>query len=338
MELFNKYKNKDFIIITNYINRCINNPDAALTENELSKELLGDAQNTFNELITALFNKNPNGLDSKHPNANLFMEYQGGIIPIRDNYIPIRLSTAEKSWLLYMLQNGNAKLFLEEEIINTLTAELKADLNIPDISKCIDIRTLNDRPAITYTEETKKIFRTIVSAIKEKRAITITNTAFNGIKYENQLVYPYKLEYSPQFDSFSLSALNVELNRPIKMNLQNLSNISICEPIDHYDDFIKEFETKLTTIREKEPVVIEITDEKNGYDRCSYKFSSFDRICYENENGNLTMNIFYYRFQKDEIIRNLMFLGPAVRIISPANIREEFISILKDTYDTYDNA
>lgn len=335
MELFNKYKNKDFITITNYINRCINNPDAALTEDELTKEMLGDAQNTFHELITALFNKNPNGLDPKQPNANLFMEYQEKILPIQNNYIPIRLSTAEKAWLLYFLENRNAALFLEEDLINDLTSKLKADFHIPDLSKCIDIRALNDQPSVPYSAETKKNFRIIVSAIQEKRALTLTNTAFNGIQYENQLVYPYKLEYSPQFDSFSLSALNVERNRPIKMNLQNLSNLSIGEPIDHYKDFLQEFEAKLHAIREKEPVVIEITDEKSGYDRCCYLFSSFDRICYENENGNLTMNIFYYRFQKDEIIRNLLFLGPAVRILSPTTIRDELILILKETYERY---
>lgn len=336
MELFNKYKNKDFISITNYINHCINDTSSALTEEELSAELLGTAQNTFDELIAALLNQNKNGLDPKHPNANLLIKSNHKLLPIRNNYVPVRLSVAEKSWLLYILHDEKAELFLDKDIIANLIADLKADLSLPDIAKCIDIRTLGHKELTHYSDETKSTFRTLVVAIKEKKAITVTNSAFNGQVYENQLVYPYKLEYAPQFDSFSLSAYNVEAKRPIKMNLQNLSDVQICEPIAHYNDFIQDFESKLAAIRETIPVTIEITDEKNGYDRCSYKFASYDRVCYENEHGNLTMNIYYYRFQKDEIIRNLMFLGPSVQIIGPAHMKEEFVSFLKKAYDRYE--
>ena len=337
MELFNKYKNKDFISVTNYINHCINDTSTALTEEELSAMLLGDAQNTFNELIVALLNKNTNGLDPKYPNANLFLESNGKMLPIRNNYIPVRMSIAEKAWLLYILQDEKSKLFLDEDVIIDLISDLKTNLSIPDISKCIDVRNLGNNELHTYSNNTIILFRTIITAIKEQMSITVTNSAFNGKTYKNQLVYPYKLEYSPQFDSFSLSAYNPESKRPIKMNLQNLSDIKICEPIQNYNDFIKDFESQLASIRESVPVVIEITDEKNGYDRCSYKFASYDRICYENENGNLTMNIYYYRFQKDEIIRNLMFLGPSVKILGPSDIKEEFVSVLKKAYKRYEN-
>lgn len=35
MKLFNKYKNKNFMYLTNYINSCISNEELALTPEEL---------------------------------------------------------------------------------------------------------------------------------------------------------------------------------------------------------------------------------------------------------------------------------------------------------------
>lgn len=336
MELFNKYKNKDFTFMTNYINSCINNPDMAISPEEMTSLLLGNSHNTFEEIINALLNKNKNGLDPKNPNADLLFVQNKVLQPIRNNYIPIRLSVAEKAWLFYVLQDEKSQLFLEEETVNSLLEVLRTDLNLPEISKCIDIRNLGmNKSNALYSEENKLCFKKIIQGIQEQRQLIVTNTTFGGIKYENQTILPYKLEFSPQFNSFSLSALLIDAQRPVKMNLMNLSNIELGEPIPDYDSFVSSFEDTLTKTRAAEPITIEIQNDKNGYDRCSYKFASFDRICYENEEGHLIMNIYYYRFQKDEILRNLMFLGPTVKIIAPEDIKNEYILNLKAAFDKY---
>ena len=60
MELFNKYKNKNFAFLTNYINSCINDESLALTPDQLQTLLSGSSQSTFEEFILALANKNTN--------------------------------------------------------------------------------------------------------------------------------------------------------------------------------------------------------------------------------------------------------------------------------------
>lgn len=336
MKLFNNYKNKDFTFITNYINNCINNPASAISPEYMSLILAGDTHNAFKEIIDALLNKNENGIDAKQPNADLFFTRDNKLLPIRNNYIPIRLSVAEKSWLFYILQDEKSQLFLDKEIIDKLLSELKDDLSLPVISKCIDIRSLGtNKSNALYSDENKASFKKIIQGIQDKRYLILTNTTFGGDKYENQLLIPYKLEFSPQFNSFSLSAFLTDAKRPVKMNLMNISNVQFGELVSDYEEFINFFENEINKTRAVEPITIEIKNDKNGYDRCSYKFASFDKICYENENGNLIMNIYYYRFQKDEILRNLMFLGPTVKIIAPSNIQEEYIMNLKLAYDKY---
>lgn len=43
----------------------------------------------------------------------------------------------------------------------------------------------------------------------------------------------------------------------------------------------------------------------------------------------------YNRFQKDEIVRNILFLGHYVKVISPQNITDEVISLIKNSYKNY---
>ena len=54
MELFNKYKNKNFAFITNYINNCVNDDSLALTEDELREQLSGASQSSFEEFLLAI--------------------------------------------------------------------------------------------------------------------------------------------------------------------------------------------------------------------------------------------------------------------------------------------
>ena len=51
MKLFNKYKNKNFMYLTNYINSCISNEELALTPEELEYQLLGTSQGSVNYFV-----------------------------------------------------------------------------------------------------------------------------------------------------------------------------------------------------------------------------------------------------------------------------------------------
>ena len=57
MELFNKYKNKNFTYLTNYINGCLSDEGYALSAEELSNQLSGSSQSTFEEFVQAIVNR-----------------------------------------------------------------------------------------------------------------------------------------------------------------------------------------------------------------------------------------------------------------------------------------
>lgn len=335
MKLFNKYKNKNFAFITNYINSCVNDDSLALTEEDIKEQLSGASQRSFEEFLLAL----TNACDTSETyNAAILYCQNDVMLPLRQIPIPVRASLAEKAWLYYILQNSKSDLFLEMETKQKLLSALENEIDryrYPIKADYIDIRSLSPDNQLVITEEFLTNFKTIVSAIKHHRRLFVTNTAFSGQVYQDQEIFPYKLEYSAQFDSFSLSCYPLDAKRPVKMNLTNLSSVKLGDKIEKYDQFLFDFEKKLKNTKEKVPVTIEIKNQADAYDRCTYLFSSYDTFCYDKGDDTLIMNIYYYRFQKDEIIRNILFLGHYVKVVSPKNIVDEVISEITAAYNAY---
>ncbi len=335
MELFNKYKNKNFTFLTNYINGYISGNSSALTEEALCEQLSGTAQSSFEEFLLALVNS-PNAADGR--TAALLYRENGEMYPIRQAAVPIRATIAEKAWLYYILQDSKADLFLEPQTKEKLIAALEADpdrTRYPIKPEYIDIRRLSPDNRLWITEEYAAHFKTIVQAIQDHRYLFVGNTAFSGNVYANQKVIPYKLEYAAQFDSFSLSCYPLEAKRPVKMNLRNLSSVQLGEDVEDYKKFTSDFESMLADVKEKTPITIEIQSQAEAYDRCAYLFSSYNTVCYDKGNNSLIMRIYYYRFQKEEIIRNILYLGHYVKIIAPEPLVEEVISEIRRAYKAY---
>lgn len=335
MKLFNKYKNKNFAFITNYINNCINDESLALTEEELKEQLAGSSQSSFEEFLLALTNT----CNTKESyNADILYRKNNVMLPIRQIPVPIRASIAEKAWLYYVLQNSKSDLFLKPETKEKLIAALESEIDLhrfPIQQEYIDIRALSPDNQLPITDQFSVNFKTIVNAIRQHRQLYVTNHSFSGQIYHEQEIYPYKLEYSAQFDSFSLSCYPQDVKRPVKMNLRNLSNVRVGETIKDYKAFLANFQRHLADTKEQKPVTIQIKNQAEAYDRCAYLFSSYDTFCYDNGNDTLIMNIYYYRFQKEEIVRNILYLGHYVKVISPKNIVDEVISAIKDAYRCY---
>lgn len=335
MELFNKYKNKNFAFITNYINSCLNDDSLALTEEAIKAQLSGASQSSFEEFLLALTNACDT---SESYNANILYCQNDVMLPLRQIPIPVRASLAEKAWLYYILQNSKSDLFLEMETKQKLLSALEKEIDkyrYPIKADYIDIRSLSPDNQLIITEEFLANFKTIVSSIKQHRRLFVTNTTFSGQIYQDQEVCPYKLEYSAQFDSFSLSCYPLDTKRPVKMNLTNLSSVKLGDEIEKYDQFLSDFEKQLKNTKENVPVSIEIKNQAEAYDRCAYLFSSYDTLCYDKGNDTLIMNIYYYRFQRDDIIRNILFLGHYVKVVSPKNVVDEVISEITAAYNAY---
>lgn len=229
-------------------------------------------------------------------------------------------SGAELQWLLHVLQSPFVSLFLDEPERRMLTDAL-CKAGVPDLMRHIQTFGFAE-PELPDTVT----FRMILSAIREHRYLQITNHARNGNIYRNQTVIPLKLEYSAVTGKWFLSFSPEDGSRPIKAFLSSLSDISAGEVIA---------EEKRPDLRElmqekkAEPLILHVYPEMNTPARAIAFFSQYDTTVVREDDGGLRMQIQYYVFDKETLLRQIIGFGPYVQVLAPESAVERMRTYLR---------
>lgn len=311
MELFNKYKNRDVIYLRNYINSVLYDPKKALSPEALQSALDGP-----DEAIGAiLFKKDDHAL------------------PLRDSVLTVRTSTAERAWLKKVLTDPKADLFLSPALKEKLQKRLAADPSVPDLATYLDVRKASRQASFT---DIAPAFRRLVQALEEGRYVDVVNESNKGPVYHNHDVIPHKLEYDIRRDRFYFSCFPTDAGRPVKMDLKRLTSVTLGRPIEDYDKKIAALvKEQLYMMREAVPVRLKIADAQDALDRCAYLFSAYDTVCHRTEEGDLVMDVTYYQFQRQSLVRLILYLGPYATVVSPEDMRAEIIDLVRRSYESY---
>lgn len=310
MDLFNKYKNKDFAYLTNYINTVLST---------------GNCLSTYK--ILQFFNKTKSFDETKkyvikNNNCVFYKNEKNHLIPIHNNPIIARLTKAERIWLYDILHDPKASLFLDKNTIDMIINDLKNTNNPPYIlsNNELYIQKLNNEAPHIYTDKEKEIFNKIINAIENKKYITIIiNNIDTNELYSIENIVPYKIEYRQEDDSLHLIYFNNEKNSLHTIPVLNIKSIEINGNIKKYEKTMYDIKNAIEYLRVKKPVIIEIENIDNAFQRATYKFALYDRIIYEKDNL-IFMEIYYNETQQEEIISSILQLGKYVKVLSPADI------------------
>lgn len=341
MNLFNEYENKNLQFLLNYLNFATD--FTAITEEEFELLLNGSSEKlTSAEIIDCILNRDkiddtPKSRNQKQSNLNLFYRSDDCINSVMswDTLLPERTTKAERSWLKMILADSKADFFLFPYTKAKLSSVLDAD-DAPDITGCFDTRSMRKTPT-TYSEQDISHFKSLVSVIKNKLPLELSYSDPTGSN-TNVFVYPYKLKYDELYDRISLLAFDSKTACYLEISLED---ILYCNPAPSlakqrsYPDFIF---SALNTHKVKTPITLEIMDtdlhksdsarNTMAVDRAGYYFSNYTTKCYEDDH-KLVIDIFYYDFQKQEVIRKILALGRFVRVLAPDSIRQEVIDELQ---------
>lgn len=170
-------------------------------------------------------------------------------------------------------------------------------------------------------------FRKIICAIRERRLISYRYRVRTQHEYLEATCLPWKLEYSAYDRRWWIILYDTQEGRTIKTPLNHLRDIQLLEKSAVTDSAILEAMEKL---RMKEPVILHIRDSHNALQRCFIIFENQEITGsdYAPETGYV-LKMRAFRFDREEILRQLMYLGPNVRLAEPADLREELRQRLK---------
>lgn len=163
-------------------------------------------------------------------------------------------------------------------------------------------------------------FRDIMRAIRQRRMIGYRYRIQGKQGEQTAVCLPWKLEYSAYDRRWWVILYDINDDRTIKAPLNHLRDIQILSESPVTDQKII---SSMEMLRMKQPVELHIRDAHNALQRCFTVFENQEILgsSYSLETGYvLRLNAF--QFDREEILRQLLYLGPNVRLEAPQDMKE----------------
>lgn len=298
MKIFNEKKNRYFAIARRILNKSVVD---SIHKTEVQEMI---CEQGFDEYDYEFYSSLVGIETSSFGNMSLLRENGDRVTPIIQKQIPLHLTTVEKEWLCSILKDDKIRCFLSESTLQ----KLKEKLNLEEETVCTENQTI-------YA---------ILKSIQENLWIVCNNTSAFGQIYTNSIVAPYKMEYSKYQDAFWLIGFLVKENKLVKMLIDRMEVVNTVQPSKTID-----FDSIISSYLAPNPIVLELTDERGALERALHMFSSYKKDgYYDSDTGIHHLKIYYYLFDEKELMKNIISLGPYVKVIEPKAIGEKIKQML----------
>ena len=236
-----------------------------------------------------------------------------------DNGIAARVTTAELVWLRAMLEDPGAAFLLPDNLREKLRQTLAA---VPEWPRKTIWQTVqeqgDDRTALQGR------LAIIWQALREKRQLAYANRDSRGQLHEG-ICSPCRLEYDAAANCYYLIIWQPDEARAIKMRVARLASVQCLDaPIPAGTE--EAFHHFLTDRRQIVTFRLELS---------FMMFASYDKeASYDEEADTYTIQLYYYDFDRREILQQILSLGAAATVLAPADMREAIIERLQAAWQT----
>lgn len=226
----------------------------------------------------------------------------------------------EKEWLKTLLQDSGCYPFIPEGIRHKLAIVL-ADteaLPMPPVFDSPDLQTPSIRKALSDFQEGLLQQHHVLFYRQEAEAPWV--------------VQPLRLEYDALTGHFSYF-IHDEAKGFHRIPAQAIARISRLDtPLPK--DLESRYQTFLADCQQT--LVLKVSPKWNAVERCFLLFAAYEKeAIYEEEADLYTLKIQCYDFDLPSILDDIFSLGSAVILVSPANLRQQLIQRLKESYARY---
>ena len=256
--------------------------------------------------------------------ANIVQKTEHGVkIAPGMNAFQIPPGQIELDYLQYILRLPEAAMFLDETLIRKIKTE------DTDFFEAVQVIGAHGEQVPEYPGPDG--FRLLLQAIRQGRFIRYSYRTKNDETLVETTAQPWKVEYNAYDKRWWVILYVPAEDRTVKARLENLRNICLLEPSDIKNEKIEEAVDRLLA---PEPIVLEVSPEKGALERC---FMVFENQLFTETSrtpaGNFKVKFRYYRFDESEIVRRLLYLGPAVSMIAPESMKRKLTALLNQALD-----
>lgn len=251
----------------------------------------------------------------------------------------------QKSWLKSLLSDQRIALFFSDEQLSKLEELLK---DVKPLFRPADFQYFDryrDQDPV-QSPMYRRHFAAILNAMDAGQWLRITY--YSGKEHWLERTYlPSRLEYSPKDGKFRLCAFYRQTGKRWRLDVLNVARILKIEPIKlpkkDGPNAAAECQTStacqktpavspdidcwLEDSLSKEPVVLEILDERNALERTMLHFASYQRSVERIGNGKCyRCSIYYDKRWETELLIQVLSFGPMVKVLGP----EHFLAQMKE--------
>lgn len=315
MEYFNTHKNILFNLVTRIINQSVEGKN--FTEEEIEK-LIRETKLVDNDFIQNILDY------GEHPYNIMSHDFKPFF---NEDSIRINPTILEKRWLKSLINEDMLKLFLDKNIIENLNKKL---INIEPLFNL-------NLPKSNVKEE---FIKTVIKAFRYGEILIYNSVNKKGEKFTNQIGIPFKINYSMRDYKLRLSIYSIEEDRYIYINMDNIESMEILKENNPlYNEKVKRINDKLNKLGEnrfflsnfdkyEKIIKLRIDHGKNVFERVHLLFANYHKKTYRQDDKQY-MDISYYGFDEENVIRDVLSLGVLVEVVEPDYIRKKILEILR---------
>lgn len=228
-------------------------------------------------------------------------------------------SSLERQWLKSMLLDDRCNLFMNSDLISKLNQLLIKDTALyePNTFLWHGCASNNDNWQDSAYQNT---FRTLHQAILDRCVVLISYKGAKGTHLAHSFL-PHKLEYSQKDGKIRVLVTRMRthsFNKLQRLNLSRIESVTLTENVIQSEHPTFETKKKPTSTLE-----LEISNFRNGIERCFYQFSLYERSSdYDETTQKCRMRIDYLPENESELEIQVLSFGPAVKVISPPHFKQ----------------
>ena len=241
------------------------------------------------------------------------------VSPVMFRLVP--LSVLEREWLLAIFQDPLIEYFLKPETVDVLSTVLKEAGTSKPLYRPEDIdffdRYRNDTHSQAYT---KRYFRLMRTAVKNRRSLHITYRPVNAERGKEMDVLPIRMEYAARDNAFRI--LVQELNTaPGKDGLRTLRLERIEDVrLQHGPSRIADGKE---TEQNRQEYILQFSGEKNMPDRILTHFAPWQKQCTKSGEDDYQLRFWADESEWMDIMIRIMSFGHLVKVRQPTNVAQE---------------
>lgn len=331
--IFQSFYNRYYKIIDRLLTQATDQP---LSKADISKAIRKDG---FAETPLVLM---PALADETCPDAYpLLRKLEDGTFVSRLKHAPTRPFTeAERRWLKSQCADPTARALLSTptyEKLNALLADETPLYEPTDFLWHSQAANKDSWESPTYQQH----FQLLQQAIEASQVVLIHYSGAKGTKLSTYYL-PHRLEYSQRDGKTRVLVTPMKRQSFHRLMRLNVSRIERIELTDRFIDKERRIYKRKCTSQDltltdsetlKKPLTreleLEVSNFRNGIERCFYQFSIYTRTAVYDENSGLCrLNIDYLPSDEAELMIQVLSFGPAVKVIGPESFKAALIERL----------